>query len=245
MNAGEGKLGTVAVWQKRLLPFMIAIISALTCFFFAASFIQLFRLQQQIEKYPEIDLDQTFKSMEVHFSGLDEKNKIDFTKWKTLSVLEKQVLNRRYHQANALLMSRIWREYLGFVTGMILTIVGAVFILGKLRAPATTLEAGWKGASLSLITTSPGILLAVLGTLLMYTTIATHHQITVDDKSTYVQIGAIQGLLQESAKTDTQSGSSNWADQGQKAMKNKEDTAKERGQTINIDLNQKERKNEK
>jgi hypothetical protein len=50
-----------------------------------------------------------------------------------LSSLETNIVERRYHQANVSLMSRVWTRYLGFVTGMVLAMVGSIFILGKLR----------------------------------------------------------------------------------------------------------------
>jgi hypothetical protein len=61
-------------------------------------------------------------------------------------------------------MSRLWTTYLGFVTGMIFALVGAMFVLGKLESDpselktkvGTALDTSFKSAS-------PGLVLAVLG----------------------------------------------------------------------------------
>jgi hypothetical protein len=47
------------------------------------------------------------------------------------AVLEADALQRRYHQANANMLARVWTRQLGFITGMLLALVGAAFILGR------------------------------------------------------------------------------------------------------------------
>ena len=58
---------------------------------------------------------------------------------------------------------RVWTRQLGFVTGMILTIVGAVFIVGQFSSPGTEISGEGQGFKGSLETSSPGIVLTVLG----------------------------------------------------------------------------------
>jgi len=67
---------------------------------------------------------------------------------------------------------------------MILALVGAAFILGKIRESETRLDVNgiWK---FSIITASPGLVLALLGTILMITTIVTHFEIAVEDAPVY------------------------------------------------------------
>jgi hypothetical protein len=83
-------------------------------------------------------------------------------------------------------MARIWTRYLGFVTGMICTLVGAIFILGKLQEPASALSADAVSWKVSLNTTSPGLMLALLGTILMMTTLIVPARIEVEDKAIFV-----------------------------------------------------------
>jgi hypothetical protein len=172
-------------WQKKLLPFMIIVLSLVMLFFFTASALQLYYLHQRIERSPELDLNPALGLLESNPAGASERDKLEVGRWKTLSILEGNALQRRYHQANVLLMSRIWTGYLGFVTGMILALVGATFILGKLRESESQVDAGSELWKLSITTASPGLVLAVLGTILMITTMVSHYEIKVDDGQLY------------------------------------------------------------
>jgi hypothetical protein len=171
-------------WQKRLLPVMVKMVIGLTIFFFAASFVQLFYLHNHMATAKGLDLKAVLPGIEP--SGGSAEERLDATRWAGLVGLEQYSIQRRYHQANVLLMARVWTRYLGFVTGMICTLIGAIFILGKLQEPASALSgdaASWK---FSLTTTSPGLMLAVLGTLLMVTTLVVPARIEVEDKATFV-----------------------------------------------------------
>lgn len=182
-------------WQRRLLPLMVSMLVALTTFFFVASFVQLYYLQSRIERAPQLDLSPALSSLDEFEKDLksgtikDEvgfDTRLNYSKWKTLSLLEANALQRRYHQAGVLLISRIWTRYLGFVTGTILALVGAAFILGKLRETSTNFgaESGlWK---VSMTSASPGLILAALGTVLMLATLATNLEMQVNDGPIYV-----------------------------------------------------------
>src|SRR5260221_264798 len=94
-----------------------------------------------------------------------------------------------------LLMSRIFTQYLGFFTGMILAIVGSVFIIGKFTEGTTTIEGSITDqAKLNLISSSPGIIFAVLGTILMVSSILKHNDITVADSPLYLNSNSILSL---------------------------------------------------
>ena len=172
-------------WQKKLLPFMIIVLSLVMLFFFTASAWQLYYLHQRIERSPELDLAPALALLDSNPKGASERDKLEVGRWKTLTLLEGNALQRRYHQANVLLMSRIWTGYLGFVTGMILALVGATFILGKLKESESQVDASSALWKLSITTASPGMVLALLGTILMITTMVTHYEIKVDDGQLY------------------------------------------------------------
>ena len=172
-------------WQKKLLPFMVIVLSVVMLFFFTASAFQLYYLHQRIEQSPELDLNLALGALESNPAGASEKDKLQIGRWKTLSILEGNALQRRYHQANVLLMSRIWTGYLGFVTGMILALVGATFILGKLKESESKVDAGSEVWKFSMTTASPGLILALLGTILMITTIIGRYEINVNDGQLY------------------------------------------------------------
>lgn len=164
-------------WLAKMLPFITSIILSLTIFFFSATIYQLFDLQRQIADSPRLQIEQDYQNSTL----VDQTNK----HWNNLVNLETHVLQQRYHQANVLLMARIWVRYMGFITGMMLAIIGAIFILGKLREPKS--ELSFKGnVQAQLVTQSPGIVLVVLGSIIMLTTIVNHPQISVVDTPTYI-----------------------------------------------------------
>lgn len=189
-------------WQQRLLPLMVSMVVGLTVFFFIASFGQLAYLHWSILQTPALNINTVLNAMTLEPDAPIE-DVLVVTRFRVLASLEGNALERRHHQANVLLMSRVWTRYLGFVTGMILALVGSSFILGKLREPASELEAKSSVAAVSLRSASPGILLAGLGVVLMVTTIIVHHEITVRDVPLYLQAEAIApATLEESTAPD-------------------------------------------
>jgi len=179
---------------------MISMLAALTLFFFCASFVQLYYLHGRIEKSPKLDLSTALDRYSGEQKTTSVKDRLDFTRWRTLATLEGYAIAHRYHQANVSLMSRIWVRYLGFVTGMILALVGAAFILGKLREPEATLEAKvTTEAGFSIASTSPGLILAVLGTALMVTTILARQPMEIKDTSLYMSLWPDRIMIQGAA----------------------------------------------
>lgn len=157
-------------WQYKLLPFIIPMIVVLALFFFLASLVQMINLHNRIDKFPEVN------------KVLIEDPNME----KSLLALELLLIEKRYHQANTSLMSRIWLKYLGFVTGMILSIIGATFVLAKLREQPTNVQLSTRELKFSLISSSPGIILAILGTLIMVITIYRHNPIDLYDSNIYL-----------------------------------------------------------
>ena len=175
--------------SRRLMPWARRMIVALTAFFLVASLSQLVYLHLRIENAPSLNLKETIHK---RINTLESDSNADFVslvQFESLALLEEHALNRRYHQANVLLMSRIWISYLSFVTGMILCLVGASFILARIQEPVTKLDADSKVAKFTIASTSPGLILAMLGTFLIITSIVTHHRITVEDRSVYIAGG--------------------------------------------------------
>ncbi|MEW9799173.1 hypothetical protein [Alteromonas sp. CYL-A6] len=175
-----------SAWQNKLLPFMIIMLITLTLFFFIATLVQLYDLNDRVQNAPVLPKAQ------LEAPPATDQPLVN-TQWQHLILLEANVLEQRYHQANVLLLSRIWTRYLGFITGMIMALVGAVFVLGKLQEPATKLDASVtlsEGSKFGtgLATQSPGLVLATLGTALMLTTILTHHEISVSDGPVYTSV---------------------------------------------------------
>ena len=144
-------------------------------------------------------------------SGTDSlfKQNTELLKWQTLVKMEEYSIDRRYNQGGVLLMSRIYIKYLGFFTGMILAIVGSVFIISKLKEDVTELEGSIQDKTkFKLISSSPGIIFGVLGTLLMMTTILTHSEISVKDMPLYLNtynLSQVHKSQQPAKKVNTKS----------------------------------------
>ncbi len=179
---------TSVKWQERLLPLMSHMVVGLTLFFFVASFAQLAYLHWSISRSPQMELGE---ALAILSPGPDAplEEMLAASHLKVLATLEANALERRHHQGNVLLMSRVWTRYLGFVTGMILALVGCSFILGKLQEPPAEVTGKSPVADFSFKSTSPGIILAGLGVILMLTTIIIHHEITVRDVPLFLSRG--------------------------------------------------------
>lgn len=185
--ATSGGRRSLLEWQIALLPMMTVMLVGLTLFFFVASFVQLNNLHNSISNSPSVQLERTITvvNSEVHRSSAEILRAGEL---QILAALEGYALDRRYHQANVLLMSRVWTRYLGFVTGMILALVGSSFILGKLRGDQNNASVTVGPMSAAFQGTEPGLILAGLGVALMITTIVTHHEISTEDAPTFMQV---------------------------------------------------------
>ncbi len=178
-------------WQKNLLPFMTRTIILMTVFFFLASLLQVIYLNVIISRTPQFDAKESLSSLKLDSASTYEQE-INATRLKSLVLLESAEMENQYHQANVLLMSTLWTSYIGFVTGMILAVTGAAFILGKMIGPESEMDSSVAGHRLSFKSASPGLSLCVLGTVLMVATIAIHHDINVKHNAIYIsdqQIG--------------------------------------------------------
>jgi hypothetical protein len=175
-----------ATWQKDLLPLMRRTLTGLTLFFFCATCLQLVYLNQSILSAPKVDVHEAVSLLSVGPQSTNQEI-LAAARLKAVLSLEATALNSQYHQAGVLLMSRLWTTYLGFVTGMILALVGAAFILGKLEEKTSELKTQVANvADVSFKSASPGLILAVLGVILMITSIVTHYTIDVTHRAIYL-----------------------------------------------------------
>lgn len=165
-------------WQQRMLPIMVQMLVGLTAFFFVVSLVQLTYLHSTIQRAPEMSLEPAFAAID-RTPPASDNDRLRAAQLKTLAILDVGTTQRRYHQVNATLMARIWTRYMGFVTGMILAVLGSVFILGKLQEPSDGAPAGRRVSS--------GLIMVGLGVALMITTIVVNHRIEVTDSPGYLR----------------------------------------------------------
>lgn len=177
--------GTKNQWQTKLMPWMVAMPTLLILLFVYLATMQLRKFDTILENKNSSVIDEITQDKNLDLSEF--KNSMDYVRWVTLVRMEERSLNRRYTQGGVLLAARVFTKYLGFFTGMILAIVGAVFIIGKLQEKTTEIEGevgnGVKG---KLSSSSPGIIFGVLGTVLMVSTILQHNEITVSDQPLFL-----------------------------------------------------------
>jgi hypothetical protein len=172
-------------WQERLLPLMGGMLTVLTAFFFLVTFGQISYLHWSIFRSPPVQFDSaSSQALVASTNRFDDLYR--YRQFEVRAAMERYIVEKRYHQISVQLMSGLWLRYLGFITGMILALVGASFILGKLRLSEQTLEGKYSDLSLSLRTTSPGIVLAVLGAILMFATLVDRDSYNVTDANIYL-----------------------------------------------------------
>lgn len=177
-NAGNDVSKDELAWQRRLLPFMVRSVAVMAGFFLIVSVLLLFSLYREVRL--QVDEPLPTPAMPATAAAAEQQ------RFQTLVALEQKVIDHRYRQVNVTLILRAWTRYLGFLTGMILAMVGAIFVLGKLREAGTTLNiegSGYKGAISS---SSPGLILATLGTVLMAITLVIPFQFDVRDAPVYL-----------------------------------------------------------
>jgi hypothetical protein len=164
---------------------MVRMLVGLSVFFLLASAADLAFLHVQVLQEHNFDVTAAF----VHLTPTAETSHqqlLDEARLRAIILLESNTIERHYHQASALVLSRLWKDYLGFVTGMILSLVGAAFVLGKLNAPRSEMSGKTPVGEVTLKTASPGLVLTVLGVALMITTLVTHSEISVRNASVYL-----------------------------------------------------------
>jgi hypothetical protein len=174
----------LARWQRKLLPFMSRFLVVMAMGFFVISLIDVYAMRNFVKNESTQAIRVKMEEL-LHGAGNRQGNGVDIAQ-QALLLLEADALDKRYRQASALLMSRIWTRQLAFITGMVLAFIGAVFIIGKLsesNADVTVGAAEWKAGISS---TSPGLILAFFGTVLMGVALVVQPSIEVQDRPVYL-----------------------------------------------------------
>jgi hypothetical protein len=180
-------------WRNRLLPVMRGGLVVMAAFFFAASLVQYHLLYRDLRGMgPRTQV--ALEAIENTIPQTQRTN-VDFLQWKALVLLEQDAMNMRYQQINATLLLRTWTRYTGFLVGMVLALVGAFFILGRLREETSQLSGESGGFKFALVTSSPGVILAVLGTILMVVTLVVKFDFAVEDRPVYMPLHLMKGQV--------------------------------------------------
>jgi len=187
------ELAQINSWQKKLLPWLIIMPSILMFLFIYLATRQMQRFNTVIDAKSESVIEKLIPLPSDSLLSKNLKGDMDYIRWITLARLEEKSLDRRYSQGGLLLASRIFTKYLGFFTGMILAIVGAVFIIGKLQESSSDIEGAMGDQmKLKIVSSSPGIIFGVLGTVLMLSTILQHAEIELKDQPLFLNSYNVQ-----------------------------------------------------
>jgi hypothetical protein len=176
-------------WQQKLLPFTTKFVVVLAFVFFAFSMFDIWQVRSFVQGEHSTDIRAEVKSQ------IEKQTDIVLTPdqviQRGLLLLEADALDKRYHQASALLMSRVWTKHLVFMTGMVLALLGATFILGKLNTPTSNISGEAMEWKLGISSSSPGIILSFLGTVLMAVSLVAETKIDVRDSPVYLSGRAV------------------------------------------------------
>ena len=179
-------------WQRRLLPLMRAALVLMALFFFVASLYQYQQLYSDLQQHAPSALAQLDR-LEQRLPAAERGN-LDYVRWRTMVALEQDAMQMRYQKVNASLLLRTWTRYTGFLVGMVLAMVGAFFILGKLREDQTQASGEGGGFKFTVASSSPGIVLATLGSALMAITLIVKFDFDISDKPIYILPHGVSGL---------------------------------------------------
>lgn len=169
----------VHAWQRRLVPLMVGMVVFSAIFFAAVSFREFERVHATLappqnavaavlEDYGRLAPD----TFEQRLAILDKRAAL---------VTEQDAIARRYQQAHAIILARLWTRFTAFITGTLMALIGAAFVLGKLREDPSTVSGEGAGYRVSLASSSPGILLAAMGTVLMLAGLFSYFEVRTTD----------------------------------------------------------------
>lgn len=165
----------------KIVPFVIVIPVLFLILFIIVSMLQLRDINSRIEE----GKSQTIKEM---VGRLDDKDTVSeaYNQFLMLANLEEEGLNERYRQGHYSLVSRSFKQYLGFFTGIIMVIVGSLFVLLKLKEQIDTSANKGEAWKFSLVTNSPGVVFGIVGAVLISIALKINDRINVSDSGVYL-----------------------------------------------------------
>lgn len=155
-------------WQRLLLPWMTRFLVGSGAVFALLTFVQLALIHVDIRAANDPATSNAIRAQLADYGGA--------------YLLEFTVLERRYHMNNVALLSRTWIKYLGFLTGMLMVFVGAVYIIGKFQEELSTMSLKQGNRSATLSSTSPGLFVSAFGTAVILASIFATTPISSQDR---------------------------------------------------------------
>ena len=117
------------------------------------------------------------KSQEQLISSIDYR--LDHIKTENIQILE--AAKMRYEFSGKVLISNSTRTNLSFLIGSVMCLLGTLIIIRKARVDTLEASGGDEKLSFSIKTTSPGVFLALLGTVILIFSITFKDKYTITD----------------------------------------------------------------
>lgn len=167
-------------WISCLITTLVLGVFALLC-------LASWQILSRVDKLETSSYDTTTNNMIIeigkpHNSGVSFIEKDLFIR----SLLEIDARRIRYAHANSAIISRMWTRLLGFLAGASMCIVGCIFIIARLKEDTTKVESINEFAKFSIASSSPGIILAFIGTILLVITLTVRVETDLEDASLYL-----------------------------------------------------------
>jgi hypothetical protein len=83
-------------------------------------------------------------------------------------------------------MSRIVVKQLSFITGIVMALLGALFILGKVSELSSKVEGGTAQWHIGINSASPGLILSFFGTVLLVISLSSEINLSTRERAVYV-----------------------------------------------------------
>jgi len=179
-------------WHHLLLKYMKGSLWIAILIFFGVSWWEMHAIRTYLYEDQTQSLSLLLETTSAEESKLFDNVQPDLARLRVLAVLEAAALDRRYRHAEAILGYGAFIRFLGFATGMVLTLIGSLFVLYRVDSDRTRVSGKLEKWEVFL-DASPGVLLSILGSALMMATIL--KTMTVDVRDTAVYLGETQQVL--------------------------------------------------
>ena len=166
------------VWQRKLLPFMMASLVVVGIVFFAGTFYIYNTLTQRLQHVDSPIAEAVDRAQALAPNA-------QFLDWYVRATLEERAIAGRQRQYNAVVEGRLWTRLMGFLAGMVMVLAGSVFILGKLESEFDGTAKTPQGEG-SVKTNSPGLVLVVAGTILLSISLLATIDVKSEDGTVYL-----------------------------------------------------------
>lgn len=181
------------ILRRYFFPIAIVTVIMATLVFSVFSTYQIQYFHSHFEQEHKPDVSSGLASLE-NIPNPTNLERFEIARWKTLSLFEAKALENEYHQGNIRAISHLWVSNLLGVTGMLLALVGASLVLRRIKGPEDEEEINREFTQvikLSIMTSAPGIILAALGTVLMFAALS-GNQADVRKQSIYTREWTVQ-----------------------------------------------------